>query len=279
MREVVTAEELADRLGEVTVLDVRWELARDDGEPQYLAGHVPGACYVDLEHDLAGPPADPVDERGRHPLPEPARFAAAMRRCGVRLTRPVVVLDAAGGLAAARCWWLLRHHGHADVRLLDGGWTCWRDRGLPAELGRPEVAPGDFVATAGHLEVLDHGRAARVAREGLLLDARAPERFRGQLEPVDPVAGHVPGALNLPATVNLVEGSHRLRGEKELRRLHHDALTAAEQGRPVAVYCGSGVTAALDVLVLRALGVESGLYAGSWSGWSSDPARPVATGD
>src|SRR5688572_9738435 len=135
MRAVISAEELASVLGDVTVLDVRWELGRDDGEQQHLAGHVPGAAYVDLERDLADAAGRPVDERGRHPLPDPERFAEAMRRCGAGRDRPVVVMDGGGGAAAARCWWLLRHHGQDDVRLLDGGWARWQALGLPTEQG------------------------------------------------------------------------------------------------------------------------------------------------
>ena len=132
MRPVtLSADDLLAALDDVTVLDVRWQLGRDDGAEEFAAGHVPGAAYVDLERDLADTPADPVDERGRHPLPDPERFGEAMRRCGVSRARPVVVMDGGGGMAAARCWWLLRHHGHDDVRLLDGGWTRWVELGLP----------------------------------------------------------------------------------------------------------------------------------------------------
>ena len=276
MRGVITAEELADRLDDVTVLDVRWELGRDDGEELHLAGHVPGASYVDLARDLADPPSRPVDGRGRHPLPDPDRFAAAMRRCGVSARRTVVVMDGGGGTAAARCWWLLRHHGHDDVLLLDGGWDRWRSLDLPSEAGPASTDTGDFTAEPGRLAVLGHDEAARVAAEGVLEDARAPERHRGEQEPVDPVAGHVPGARNVPATANLEHGA--LRSEDELRSLHAAALAAAVAHRPVGASCGSGVTAALDVLVLHALGVEAALHTGSWSGWTADPARPVATG-
>ena len=277
MRPVtLTADDLLAALDDVTVLDVRWQLGRGDGAEEYAAGHVPGAAYVDLERDLADPPADPVDERGRHPLPDPQRFGEAMRRCGVRTAAPVVVMDGGGGLAAARCWWLLRHHGHDDVRLLDGGWARWDELGLPVETGRRHVTPGDFDPGPGRLPVVGHAGAAEIAGSGVLLDARAPERFRGELEPIDPVAGHVPGAHNLPATENLTGGV--LRPRDELRPLYADALEAHEAGRPVGVSCGSGVTAALDALVLHELGVEAVLYEGSWSGWVSDPGRPVATG-
>ena len=268
---LVDASGLADVLTEVSVLDVRWQLGRDDGHEQYLAGHVPGAAYVDLASDLAGPPGD---GRGRHPLPEASRFEQAMRRCGVRGDRPVVVYDDWAGLAAARAWWLLRFHGHPDVRLLDGGWSAWQETGTDVESGAPAVVEGDFAATPGQLPVLVADAAGRLAREGVLLDARAPERFRGETEPVDPVAGHVPGAVNAPAADNV--GGGRFLPRAELSAVY-DAAGAVE-GAHVGVYCGSGVTAAHDVFALALLGRPAALYPGSWSEWVSDPSRPVATG-
>ncbi len=185
------------------MLDVRYQLGRSDGHEQYLAGHVPGAVYVDLATDLADPPADPVDARGRHPLPDPDRFAEAMRAAGVRTGRPVVVYDDWSSMAATRAWWLLRFHGHDDVRVLDGGWSWWTRSGADLETGERDVEPGDFRADPGHLPVVDADGAARVARDGVLLDARAAERFRGEVEPIDPVAGHVPGAVNVPTALNV----------------------------------------------------------------------------
>jgi thiosulfate/3-mercaptopyruvate sulfurtransferase len=182
------------------------------------------------------------------------------------------------GTSAARAWWLLRHHGHPDVRVLDGGWTWWRKVGGPVERGAVTPAYGDFEARPGGLAVLDASDAARVARDGVLVDARAPERFRGEVEPVDPVAGHVPGAVNVPTARNLVaegERAGRFRSREELAAEYGPALDA---GREVGVYCGSGVTAAHDVLALERLGIRAALYAGSWSEWVTDPARPVATG-
>jgi thiosulfate/3-mercaptopyruvate sulfurtransferase len=242
---------------EATVLDVRWQLGRDDGHERYLAGHVPGAAYVDLETDLADPVGD--GSRGRHPLPDPERFAAAMRRCGVRRDRPVVVYDDAAATSAARAWWLLTYHGHPDVRVLDVGWVGYVDAGGPVETGHVEVPPGDFEADPGHLPVVDAEGAARLAAEGRLIDARAAERYRGEVEPVDPVAGHIPGAVNVPYD-------------------RPDLLTGLDHERPLGVYCGSGVTAAHSVLALARIGSVPALYPGSWSEWVADPARPVATG-
>jgi len=261
---LTTVDELAVRLASTTVLDVRWQLGRSDGRERHEAGHVPGAAYVDLETDLADPPG----RGGRHPLPDPARFAEAMRRCGVGHDRPVVVYDEVGGTSAARCWWLLRFHGHPDVTLLDGGWAAWQDAGGAVETGPVTPPYGSFEGSPGHLPVVDAEDAERIAAAGALVDARAPERFRGEVEPVDPVAGHVPGAVNVPTAANL-DASGRFRRVEELR----DVYAAALEADAVAVYCGSGVTAAHDVLALELLGVRAALYAGSWSEWVTDPAR------
>jgi thiosulfate/3-mercaptopyruvate sulfurtransferase len=269
---LITPEELLADPAPRTLLDVRWELGRTDGRQQYEAGHVPGAAFVDLDVVLADPPG----EAGRHPLPDPVRFAEAMRRCGVRRDLPVVVYDDVGGTSAARAWWLLRYHGHPDVRLLDGGWSWWRRLGGEVEVGDSVPAYGDFEPLPGGLPTVDADEAARVAVQGMLVDARAPERFRGEVEPVDPVAGHVPGAVNVPTACNRVaegERAGRFRSVDELAREY-----AAPAGTEVAVYCGSGVTAAHDVLALELLGVRAALYPGSWSHWVTDPARPVARG-
>lgn len=256
-----------------TLLDVRWSLGGPPGEQVFVEGHLPGAAYVDLDTALADPASDPVDSRGRHPLPDPERFGAAMRAAGVRTGRPVVVYDGANGVAAARCWWLLRHHGHDDVRVLDGGYAAWLRADAPAVVGESLVEPGDFVARPGRLPVLAQDDVGSFA--GVLLDARTPERFRGETEPVDPVAGHVPGARNLPTSA-LVRADGTVRPAAELSAAV--GAVGADDG-PVAAYCGSGVTAAHTALVLASLGIEVALQPESWSGWVADPARPVATGD
>jgi thiosulfate/3-mercaptopyruvate sulfurtransferase len=272
MSSLIQPDELAALLPEVTLLDVRYQLGRADGHEQYLAGHLPAAVYVDLATDLADAPAEPVDDGGRHPLPDPDRFTDAMRRCGVSAGRPVVVYDDWSSMAATRAWWLLTFHSHRDVRVLDGGWAAWTRSGGTVETDVPVVAPGDFTADPGHLAVVDAEGAARVAREGVLLDARAAERYRGEVEPVDPVAGHVPGAVSLPTAANLDDG--RFRSPEELA-VEYAVTEGAGQ---VAAYCGSGVTATHDLFALHLLGRGGALYPGSWSGWVSDPARPVATG-
>ncbi|NYJ01060.1 thiosulfate/3-mercaptopyruvate sulfurtransferase [Nocardioides thalensis] len=268
---LISAAELSDLLGTVTVLDVRYRMGGSgpSGREAFAAGHVPGAAYVDLDTALAAPPG----AGGRHPLPEPEAFAAAMRAAGVRREVPVVVYDDWAGHAAARCWWLLRHHGHRDVRVLDGAWPAWTASGGAVETGPGgPVAPGDFVAEPGRQPVVD---ADEVRDVDVLVDARAPERFRGETEPVDPVAGRIPGAVNVPTARNLAADG-RFRDLAGLRAAYDEV--GALGGGTVAVYCGSGVTAAHDVLALDLLGVRAALYPGSWSGWITDPERPVERG-
>lgn len=271
MKPIISASELRSESAGArppVLLDVRWTLGGPPGRPAYEAGHIPGAVYVDLDTELAGPPGT----GGRHPLPAVAAFGDAMRRAGVSAERPVVVYDGGPGWGAARAWWLLRWAGHPDVRVLDGGLAAWT-----GELSEksPEPEPGDFRPVPGALGLLDADEAAALARAGLLLDARAAERYRGDVEPIDRVGGHIPGAVSAPTTEN-VAGNGLFLGAGILRE-RFTALGAAE-GTPVAVYCGSGVSGAHEVLALEIAGIPAALYAGSWSEWSSDPARPVATG-
>ncbi|GED08923.1 sulfurtransferase [Cellulosimicrobium cellulans] len=276
---LVAAPDLAAALaGErpPVVLDVRWALGLTDGREQHRAGHVPGAVYVDLETELAAPPSPAA---GRHPLPDPADLQAAARRWGVLGDRPVVVYDAVGGTSAARAWWLLRWAGHDDVRILDGGLAAWQAAGHALDEGDVRPEPGDVVVTPGGMPVLDADGAADLAASGVLLDARAGERYRGEVEPVDPRAGHVPGAVSAPTTDNLAaDGTFLDAAALRARFAGLGALNGAHDAPPaVGVYCGSGVTAAHEVAALATLGVEAALYAGSWSQWSNDPARPAAT--
>jgi thiosulfate/3-mercaptopyruvate sulfurtransferase len=253
-----------------TVLDVRWRLAGPPGRPDYLDGHIPGAVFVDLA-DLCGPPGT----GGRHPLPEPAALQAALRAAGVRAGRPVVAYDDGDGLPAARLWWTLRWAGHGAVRVLDGGYAAWTAAGRPVEPGEVRPAPGDVTVEPGRAAVLDAAGAAALARDGVLVDARAAERYRGETEPVDPVAGHIPGAVNLPAA-ELIGADGRLRPRQELRARF--AAVGIDEGTRAGTYCGSGVTAAHTALAMAAAGLpEPALYVGSWSNWVTDPDRPVAT--
>jgi thiosulfate/3-mercaptopyruvate sulfurtransferase len=267
---LVSVPALADLLGTVTVLDVRYRMGGPGGPEEYAAGHVPGAAYVDLDAELADTPGP----RGRHPLPAVEVFEQAMRRAGVSGDRPVVVYDDWEGRAAARCWWLLRHHGHADVRVLDGGWAAWTRAGLPVETGEPVVAPGSFTAKPGQLPIVGPEEVLAVVATGTLVDARNPERYRGEVEPVDPVAGRIPGAVNVPTGANLgPDGTFR--SAEELRGVYGAVI---RDGGPVAAYCGSGVTAAHDLLALAVAGIDATLYPGSWSEWVADPSRPVESG-
>ncbi|MCL1899896.1 MAG: sulfurtransferase [Promicromonosporaceae bacterium] len=326
-----------------TLLDVRWALAPKgqtfDGAAEYAAGHLPGAAYVDLERHLAAP-ASPAG--GRHPLPDADEFIAWVTSCGITTSSQVVVYDGTEGTSAARAWWLLRYFNVPGVRILDGGYRAWVAAGLPIETGPPlgggapaaAGTPGQTSGVAGHgpspgltpghMPVIDADTAAALAADsdGLLIDARAPERFTGATEPIDPQAGHIPGAVNVPTAQNT--GAHGLfKAAREIRELYAAAglravvaawpvraqaaaaLRAADQpaapravaspsapeppateqpptqaapAQRVAVYCGSGVTAAQDIAALASIGVEAALYPGSWSQWCGDPRRPVAVG-
>lgn len=263
------------------LLDVRWPVPWPGHPPRplgpadhaaFLAGHLPGAQFVDLDADLAAAPGG--EQGGRHPLPDPADFTATMRRLGVG-AGPVVAYDADAGFAAARAWWCLRWFGHDDVRVLDGGWAAWSAAGLAVETGEASVlAPGDFTAVPGHLPILDAAGAAELARSGVLLDARIAARYRGESE-VDPVRGHIPGAVSAPTFDHVADDGRWL--DPAVLRQRFAALGA--DGARVGAYCGSGVTAAHTALTLAHAGLPvPAVYAGSWSEWIADPARPVATG-
>ena len=254
------------------LVDVRWSLAGPPGIEAYRAGHLPGARFADLDTDLAGRRG----AGGRHPLPEAADFEGAMRRLGVSGDSAVVVYDAADGVPAARAWWDIRYFGHHDVRILDGGYAAWIAAGLPVTTDEPVVVPGDFVARSGGVPVLDADSAARLANDGVLIDVRVPERFRGEVEPVDPIAGHIPGAVNLPTTGNDGPDGRFLDGATLARRFES---LGADDAEPVGAYCGSGVNAAHTVFAMTLAGLPTpALYVGSWSNWIVDGTRPIATG-
>jgi thiosulfate/3-mercaptopyruvate sulfurtransferase len=273
MSALVSAVELADLLarGEVRVLDVQYNLRGTPGRELYAAAHLPGAPHLDLDTALAGPPG----VRGRHPLPEPAVLQAALRACGVDDDDEVVVYDQATSLASGRAWWVLRWAAHPQVRVLDGGLDAWRRAGLPVTTEVPSPAPGDLVVRPGSVPVLDADGAAAMARQGVLLDARAPERFRGEVEPIDRVAGRVPGSVNLPITELLAPDGRFLPADEVRLRA---AAAGVHRDTPVGTSCGSGVTAAQLALALHTAGIDAIPYVGSWSEWIEDPSRPVATG-
>jgi thiosulfate/3-mercaptopyruvate sulfurtransferase len=273
--QLITVPALAEALASArppTVLDVRWRLAGPPTRADYVAAHIPGAVFVDLDAQLCGSPG----AGGRHPLPDVAALQAALRAAGVSDDRPVVAYDAGESQAAARLWWTLRWAGHASVRVLDGGFAAWRAGKRPVEPGTVTPPPGDFTVRPGGMPVLDAADAAKVAGSGVLLDARVPARYRGENEPIDPVPGHIPGAVNLPAA-DLVGPDGCLLPPDALRGRF--AAAGVKEGRPVGAYCGSGVTAAQTVLALTVAGIpDPAMYVGSWSHWLTDPDRPVATG-
>jgi thiosulfate/3-mercaptopyruvate sulfurtransferase len=255
------------------VADVRWTLGGPPGKPEFEARHIPGAVWVDLEAELSGPPGD----GGRHPLPLVAVFEQAMRDIGVCEESLVVAYDAATSQAAARLWWLLTDAGHQKVRVLNGGLTAWIAAGLPTVSGSgTPPTQGDFIARPGRRA--QKNAAEIVAKLGTsdtptLIDVRAPERYSGQKEPVDPVAGHIPGAINLPVTASL-DADGRFLPPAEIA-----ARYAAAGGVEGAVlYCGSGITAAQGLLALESAGIAAAIYPGSWSDWIGDPTHPIATG-
>ncbi|TDU84364.1 thiosulfate/3-mercaptopyruvate sulfurtransferase [Kribbella voronezhensis] len=275
MNPLITAESLRSANDSGTdrpvVIDVTWNLMGPPGRDAYDAGHLPGAHFVDLDTELAGPPGP----GGRHPLPEATIVEAALRRAGVGPDTTVVVYDAANSMAAARAWWIFRYFGVRDVRVLDGGFAAWQAAGGEVSTTVPADAAGTFVASPGHIPMLDAEGAAALASTGVLLDARAPERFAGEVEPMDKVAGHIPGAVNAPTTANVTADGHFLSAD-ELRKRFADLDVDASS--EVGVYCGSGVTAAHEALALQIAGIEAPVYVGSWSEWITDPTRPIATG-
>ena len=302
---LIGVAELAGLLGSASpplVIDARWRLAGPPGIGDYRTAHIPGAVYIDLDEALSAP--RPSGPGGRHPLPSAAAFQAAMRAAGVSAGRDVVVYDDGDALPAARAWWTLRYFGHDQVRVLDGGWPAWQRAGQPVTAEVPVVTPGDFTARPGGMPMLDADAAADLAKTGVLIDVRAAERYRGETEPIDPIPGHIPGAVNVPiAETANPDGTFRAADQLSA------AFTAAGAPRPatptpaptpslaatpaptatsvpaatsdaaspgVGVYCGSGVTAARGVLALELAGIPAALYVGSWSDWVSDPSRPIA---
>ncbi|MGQ4599174.1 rhodanese-like domain-containing protein [Nocardia sp. R6R-6] len=278
---VITTAELAalvDSGAPLTILDVRWQLGRPDGRAAHSDGHIPGAVYVDLETELSD---HTVAGRGRHPLPSGASVQAAARRWGIRTGVPVVVYDDWNRAGSSRAWWVLRAAGIPDVRILDGGLAAWIATGGDLAIGIEQPPAGDIDIRhdnlyAGALPTLAADDAAALTTSGVLIDARAPERFRGDTEPVDRVAGHIPGAVNIPSAA-VLDADGFFRPANELDSVFAAARPRAAQA--VGAYCGSGVTAAVDIAALRIIGIEAALFPGSWSQWSASPARPVATGD
>jgi len=270
---LIQPEELSDLLGSATppvVLDVRWRLNTPSRYPEYLASHVPGARWCDLETDLADPPGI----RGRHPLPDPTRLQVRFAQWGIHPRSSVVVYDLDDSVAAARAWWVLRWAGLDNVRVLDGGWAAWLAFGGPQSPDLPTSGGGTASVVPDSIDSLSADDVEWLAGNGTLIDVRAPERFRGELEPIDPVAGHIPGAVNLPTTLNVTASGTFLPPAELAQRF----AGLSDRG-PIAIYCGSGVTAAHTVLALHELGIDAALYPGSWSEWITDPEHPISTGE
>ena len=255
------------------IADVRWSLSGPPGRDRHAEGHIPGAVFIDAEDELSSPGEGP----GRHPVPSATKLAAILGRAGIGDDHVVVAYDDAGGSIAARLWWLYRHYGHdGDCAVLDGGIAAWTDAGNalstdvpanPAATWTPGPPADDLVGTD---EV-----AAMLGGDALLLDARAAERYRGETEPIDPRAGHIPGAVSAPFTSNLGADGRFL--TPDALRARYASLGADD--RPVVAYCGSSLSATHDLLAMELAGIDGGrLYEGSWSDWSSDPSRPAASG-
>jgi thiosulfate/3-mercaptopyruvate sulfurtransferase len=276
MSHLIDAESLIARLDDpdLRVIDARFELTEPEaGRAAYQEGHVPGAVYFDLDRDLSSPVRQ---HGGRHPLPDMRRFAAILRERGIGDRHEVVVVDQSGTMYAARAWWLLRYAGHDAVRFLGGGMQAYGVAGGPLTTALPAHPPAHFTLRLRQDMVVDAAdvRAHLGDPDRLVLDARAPERFRGEVEPLDPKAGHVPGARNVHYQDTM--GSNGFRPPRELRKM----FALAEGKREVVAYCGSGVSAAHLLLAMEEAGMPGAkLYAGSWSDWSSYDDLPVETGD
>ena len=276
---LISSADLAARLSDpaVVIVDVRHDLSHPDdwGEAQYRAGHVPGARFAHLDRDLSAPKSG---RNGRHPLPSPERAAEVFGRLGIDATKQVVAYDQGSGMFASRLWWMLRWLGHDAAAVLDGGYARWTAEGRPVATEVPRVAPARFEVERVLPTVSATGIAASLPRHTLLLlDARAAERFRGDTEPLDPVAGHIPGAMNRPYARN-VKADGTFRSKRELRG-EFEAMLHGRSVEDVVHYCGSGVSSCHNVLAMAVAGYPlTRLYPGSWSEWVATRARPVATG-
>jgi thiosulfate/3-mercaptopyruvate sulfurtransferase len=276
---LITTDQLETRLGspDLVICDVRHDLARpaDWGQAQYDAGHIPGAVFVHLDRDLSAPM---TGQNGRHPLPTPEQAARTFGRLGITAGKQVVAYDQGGGALAARLWWMLRWLGFDAAAVLDGGYAKWAAEGRVVSEEPTLPTPADFAITRVTPTVNSSGVMASLGRQALvILDARAPERFRGEREPLDPVAGHIPGARNRPHTLNLdKDGTFK---HPAFLRAEFEAILDGAPHDAVVHQCGSGVTACHNLLAMEVAGITgTRLYPGSWSEWCADPSRPVAKG-
>jgi thiosulfate/3-mercaptopyruvate sulfurtransferase len=274
---LISALEAAVSIDRCVVVDVRHDLMKPAlGREGYDQGHIPGASFLSQDSDLAGPK---TGKNGRHPLPDRDQLAARLAACGLSLGQTLIVYDAQGGMYAARLWWLARWLGHAEVAVLDGGIAAWQRAGFPVDTRPARPAVGNFVAreslmTTVRADQLMHNLSTSTLQ---VVDARAGERYRGETEPIDPVAGHIPGALNRPFGLNLRPDG--LFKPAEVLRQEFVDLLGSQAPKNVVNQCGSGVTACHNILAMEYAGLSgSALYPGSWSEWCSEPSRPVATG-
>lgn len=272
---VVSVAWLRDHLADpaLRIADVRWSLSGPAGRDRFEAGHLPGAVFLDAESELSSPGEGP----GRHPVPSAGKLAAILGSRGIGDDHVVVAYDDAGGSIAARLWWLYRHFGREGrCAVLDGGIGAWTDAGLPLTIESPLHPTATWTPSSARDDVVHTDTVATLlGTDALLLDARAGERYRGETEPIDPRAGHIPGARSAPWSENLGADGRFLPAEALRRRY---AELGATESAPIA-YCGSSLTATHDLLALELAGIPGGrLYEGSWSHWSSDPNRPAATG-
>lgn len=275
---LISADELAAAIDACVVVDCRHELGNPaTGPDAYARGHLPGAYFLHQDHDLAGPR---TGRNGRHPLPERAALAARLRSLGLNAGQMLVAYDGNGSMYAGRLWWLARWLGHAQVRVLDGGIDAWTRAGYPLSTDTPPAREGRFAEadTLVRRVTVDEVVANLTSQSFVVVDARGPERYRGDTEPIDPVAGHIPGALNRPFAQNLrPDGRFK---PAEVLRAEFQTLLKGRDPSTVVHQCGSGVTACHNALAMEYAGIaSSALYAGSWSEWCADPARPVATGE
>ncbi len=280
---LIEPQQLAKRLAgdqPPILLDARWQLGRPpaDNYEDYLAGHLPGAAFLDLDSALSGPvTVDGVG--GRHPMPSMQTASEAFRAAGVRHEYPVVVYDGSTSLAASRAWWVLKYFGHEQVRVLNGGYAAWTAENLPAASGPVQTPAGDVQLSPGHRRIANAQEVLELTEHpgSYVIDARAPERYRGEVEPIDPVAGHIPGALNV-ATLAALDSSGRFQSQRVVDQMVH---LGVDPDAPTTLYCGSGVQAMHLALTLEAAQPERqppAIYVGSWSDWVSDPSRPTRHG-